>query len=71
MRKKPAGSERQSLALPDAEGTNLAGEFTELGTGKGPMLWSAHEAVNVLRFALAAYTSSAADGTGVDPASLN
>ena len=32
------------------------------------MLWSADEAVDVLRFALAAYASSAAGGTGVDPA---
>jgi predicted dehydrogenase len=41
-----------------------------LHTGKGPMLWSADEAIHVLRFALAAYTSSAAGGTGVDPTSL-
>ncbi len=41
-----------------------------LHTGEGPMLWSADEAVSVLRFALAAYASSAAGGTGVDPASL-
>ena len=41
-----------------------------LHTGEGPMLWSGDEAVNVLRFALAAYASSAAGGTGVDPASL-
>lgn len=41
-----------------------------LHTGEGPMLWSAEEAVNVLRFALAAYASSAAGGTGIDPASL-
>ena len=41
-----------------------------LHTGEGPMLWSASEAVEVLRFALAAYASSAAGGTGVDPASL-
>jgi predicted dehydrogenase len=41
-----------------------------LHTGTGPLLWSADEAVNVLRFALAAYTSSAAGGTGVDPASV-
>jgi predicted dehydrogenase len=41
-----------------------------LRTGTGPMLWSADEAVNVLRFALAAYTSSAAGGNGVEPASL-
>jgi predicted dehydrogenase len=41
-----------------------------LHTGEGPMLWSGTEAVDVLRFALAAYASSAAGGTGVDPASL-
>jgi predicted dehydrogenase len=41
-----------------------------LHTGEGPMLWSGAEAVDVLRFALAAYASSAAGGIGVDPASL-
>jgi predicted dehydrogenase len=41
-----------------------------LHTGKDPLWWSADEAVNVLRFALAAYTSSAAGGTGIDPATL-
>ncbi len=38
-----------------------------LHTGDGPLLWSAVEAVDVLRFALAAYESSAAGGIGVDP----
>ncbi len=38
-----------------------------LRSGDGPLLWSAEEAVDVLRFALAAYESSAAGGTGVDP----
>jgi predicted dehydrogenase len=38
-----------------------------LRTGEGPLLWSAEEAVDVLRFALAAYESSAAGGIGVDP----
>jgi hypothetical protein len=33
------------------------------------MFWSADEAVDVLRFALAAYTSNAAGGIGVDPRS--
>ena len=42
-----------------------------LHTGEGPMLWSADEAVDVLRFALAAYASSAAGGIGVDPGSLD
>jgi predicted dehydrogenase len=42
-----------------------------LRTGEGPMLWSADEAVDVLRFALAVYASSAAGGVGVDPASIS
>jgi predicted dehydrogenase len=41
-----------------------------LHTGEGPLLWSADEAVNVLRFALAAYASSEAGGVGVDPGTL-
>ncbi|HEX4493534.1 MAG TPA: Gfo/Idh/MocA family oxidoreductase [Acidimicrobiia bacterium] len=41
-----------------------------LHTGEGPLLWGGAEAVDVLRFALAAYASSEAGGTGVDPASL-
>jgi predicted dehydrogenase len=39
-----------------------------LHTGDGPLWWSAEEAVEVLRFALAAYASDAAGGIGVDPA---
>jgi predicted dehydrogenase len=38
--------------------------------GEGPLLWSGEEGVKVLRFALAAYASSAAGGIGVDPASV-
>jgi predicted dehydrogenase len=38
-----------------------------LRTGEGPLMWSAEQAVDVLRFALAAYASSAAGGIGVDP----
>jgi predicted dehydrogenase len=38
-----------------------------LRTGDGPLLWSGEEATEVLRFALAAYESSAAGGVGVDP----
>jgi len=38
-----------------------------LHTGEGPMLWSAADAVDVLRFALAIYASSAAGGSGIDP----
>jgi predicted dehydrogenase len=41
-----------------------------LHTGEGPMLWSGAEAVSVLRFALAAYASSAAGGAGIDPTAL-
>jgi predicted dehydrogenase len=39
------------------------------GSG-GPLLWSGEEAVDVLRFALAAYASSEAGGAGVDPATV-
>ncbi|HXW46136.1 MAG TPA: Gfo/Idh/MocA family oxidoreductase [Streptosporangiaceae bacterium] len=42
-----------------------------LRTGEGQLLWSAAEAVEVLRFALAAYESSAAGGAGVDPAAVS
>ncbi len=42
-----------------------------LHTGEGPMMWSGDEAVSVLRFALAAYASSAAGGIGVYPASVD
>jgi predicted dehydrogenase len=38
--------------------------------GDGPLLWSAAEAVDVLRFGLAAYASSAAGGAGVDPTTI-
>lgn len=41
-----------------------------LHTGEGPLWWSASEAVDVLRFALAAYASSDAGGIGVDPATV-
>jgi predicted dehydrogenase len=41
-----------------------------LRTGEGPLMWSGEEAVNVLRFALAAYASSASRGVGVDPGQL-
>jgi predicted dehydrogenase len=42
-----------------------------LHTGDGPLLWSAEEAVHVLRFALAAYASSAGGGVGIDPTALD
>jgi predicted dehydrogenase len=38
-----------------------------LRTGEGPLLWGADEAIDVLRFALAAYESSAKRGIGVAP----
>jgi predicted dehydrogenase len=38
-----------------------------LHTGDGPLLWNAGEAVDVLRFALAAYASSVCGGIGIDP----
>ncbi len=41
-----------------------------LHTGDGPLLWSGEQAVDVLRFALAAYASSEAGGIGIDPASI-
>jgi predicted dehydrogenase len=41
-----------------------------LRTGEGPLLWDGASAVEVLRFALAAYASSAAGGTGVNPAEV-
>ena len=41
-----------------------------LHTGEGPLLCSGEEAVDVLRFVLAAYASSASGGTGVDPAQV-
>ncbi len=42
-----------------------------LRTGTGPLMWSAEEAVDVLRFALAAYASSAQGGLGVNPAEVS
>ena len=41
-----------------------------LRSGDGPLLWSGEEAVQILRFALAAYASSADGGRGVDPSTL-
>jgi predicted dehydrogenase len=41
-----------------------------LHTGVGPLLWSGEEAVDVLRFALAAYASSASGGVGVNPGNV-
>jgi hypothetical protein len=41
-----------------------------LHTGVGPLRWSADEAMQVLRFALAVYASSEQAGIGVDPATV-
>ncbi len=41
-----------------------------LHTGEGPLWWSAEEAVELLRFALAVDASSEAGGIGVDPATV-
>ena len=41
-----------------------------LRTGDGPLMWSGAEAIDVLRFALAAYESSAAGGIGIDPSTV-
>jgi len=41
-----------------------------LRSGRGPLLWGADQAIDVLRMALAAYESNARDGVGVDPTSL-
>ena len=42
-----------------------------LRTGRGPLLWGAEDALDVLRLALAAYESSANGGIGVNPNSLD
>jgi predicted dehydrogenase len=42
-----------------------------LHTGDGPLWWSGEEAVDVLRFALAAYASSERGGVGVDPRTVD
>jgi predicted dehydrogenase len=42
-----------------------------LRIGDGPLLWSADEAIEVLRVALACYASSDQGGIGVDPRSLH
>jgi len=41
-----------------------------LRTGEGPLLWGAEPAMDVLRFALAAYKSSSLGGVGIRPGSL-
>jgi predicted dehydrogenase len=41
-----------------------------LRDGRGPLLWDADEALEVLRVALSAYESSARGGVGIDPHTL-
>ena len=41
-----------------------------LRSGEGPLWWNTDEAIDVLRFALAAYESSDSGGVGIDPRSL-
>jgi len=69
------GELRASHALDD----DWASSFRDSGrhwlrwlhTGEGPLWWSADEALEVLRFALAIYRSSADGGRGVDPSTLD
>ena len=69
------GEMRSAHALDDDWGSSFRDSGRHwlrwLHTGEGPLRWSADEAVAVLRFALAAYASSAAGGIGVDPASVS
>ena len=70
----PTASSRSYHALDD----DWASSFRDSGrhwlrwlhTGEGPLWWSGEEAVDVLRFALAAYASSAAGGIGVHPGTV-
>jgi len=68
------GEMRSHHALDDDWGSSFrdSGRYwlRWLHTGEGPLLWSGQEAVDVLRFALAAYQSSAKGGVGVDPADV-
>jgi predicted dehydrogenase len=69
-----SGEMRSFHALDDDWGSSFRDSGRHwlrwLHTGDGPLLWSGEEAVDVLRFALAAYASSAAGGVGVDPATV-
>ena len=66
-----AGVMRGHHALDDDWGSSFRDSGRHwlrwLRTGDGPLLWGGDEAVEVLRFALAAYESSATGGVGVDP----
>ncbi len=72
---EPRGLCRWGDVLLPPDRRRLARSFRDSGlhwlhwrhTGKGPTLWSGDEAVNVLRFAIATYTSSASGGIGVNP----
>jgi predicted dehydrogenase len=71
-----AGGEMRSFhALDDDWGSSFRDSGRHwlrwLRTGEGPLLWSGDEAVDVLRFALAAYASSAAGGAGINPAEID
>jgi predicted dehydrogenase len=65
------GEMRSYHALDDDWGSSFRDSgrhwISWLHSGQGPLLWDAEAAVDVLRFALAAYESSAAGGIGVDP----
>jgi predicted dehydrogenase len=69
------GETRSFHALDDDWGSSFRDSGRHwlqwLHTGEGPLLWSAEQAVDVLRFALAAYESNERGGTGVDPAGLD
>jgi len=56
---------------PAASAIRVANWLRWLHHGEGPLLWSGDEAVDVLRFALAAYASSESGGVGIDPSSLH
>ena len=68
------GEMRASHALDDDWGSSFRDSGRHwlrwLRTGAGPLQWSADDAIEVLRFALAAYESSTAGGIGVAPASV-
>jgi predicted dehydrogenase len=68
------GEMRSSHALDDDWGSSFRDSGRHwlrwLRTGEGPLMWSAEEAVDILRFALAVYASSADGGVGIDPASV-
>ncbi len=65
------GEMRSQHALDDDWGSSFRDSGRHwlrwLRTGDGPLWWGAEQAMDVLRFALAAYASSDAGGVGVDP----